>query len=348
MLGRRVGAMVWRTRSGANDARRRHFSTDHEYVLVYANRGFRFGGMARDTSRYVDDGYPRGPWMSDDLAKNHTRHQRPNTFYPIQDPETGYWYPCNPSAVWRFATEARLDGDSRKRLRKQTMEWYISQRQIIFPQDNRTARFDTLDDLLAAIDQAEVPTDRHGQPLLTRDLPDLGWWVGKMIGFGRPRFKRFLAELASDRRPLSSWINPVVETAMESDAMHLSSGSTAEGTSMVQALLGEKAFPHAKPLTLFQSLVAQATRSDTIVLDPFAGSGTTGHAVLAANAHDHGHRRFILLSSTEATGAVPDRNQCRDVTAERVRRVIEHGHGRQRPDPEAGFLYARVVAQDAS
>lgn len=112
---------------------------------------------------------------------------------------------------------------------------------------------------------------------------------------------------------------------------------------MVQALLGEKAFPHAKPLTLFQSLIAQATRPESIVLDPFAGSGTTGHAVLAANAHDHGHRRFILMASTEATDEAPDRNQCQDVTAKRVRRVIERGHGQQRPDPESGFLYARVI-----
>lgn len=345
MPGRRVGAMVWRTRSGANDARRRHFSPDHEYVLVYANRKFRFGGVPRATSRYVDDGHPRGPWMSDDLAKNHTRHQRPNTFYPIQDPETGYWYPCNPNAVWRFATEARLDSEGRKRLRKQTMEWYIREKQIIFPTGNRTVRFDTLDDLLGAIDRGDVPTDRRGQPVLTRDLPDLEWWVGRTIAFGRPRFKRFLADLATDRRPLSSWITPVVDGAVENESLHLSSGSTAEGTSLVQGILGQKVFGYAKPLRLFQSLIDQATRPDSIVLDPFAGAGTTAHAVLAANAHDHGHRRFILLSSTEATDEAPEHNQCRDITAERIRRVIERGHGRQRPDPEAGFLYARVIGE---
>jgi len=58
------------------------------------------------------------------------------------------------------------------------------------------------------------------------------------------------------------------------------------------------------------------------VLDFFAGSATTAHAVLALNKSDGGGRRFIMCSSTEASTKHPDQNVCRDVCAERIRRVI--------------------------
>ena len=69
--------------------------------------------------------------------------------------------------------------------------------------------------------------------------------------------------------------------------------------------------------------MAQATRANDTVLDFYAGSGTTGHAVLALNALDGGNRKFILCSSTEATEKEPAKNLCRDVCAERMKRVIE-------------------------
>ena len=72
-----------------------------------------------------------------------------------------------------------------------------------------------------------------------------------------------------------------------------------------------------------EDLLRQATRPNDTVLDFFAGSGTTGHAVLALNALDGGSRKFILCSSTEATDKEPNKNLCRDVCAQRIKRVIE-------------------------
>ena len=107
-------------------------------------------------------------------------------------------------------------------------------------------------------------------------------------------------------------------------------------TDEVKNILGSKAFPYPKPLSLIQGLLQQATRPGDTVLDFFAGSGTTGHAVLALNAQDGGQRRFILCSSTEATAKEPDKNLCRDVCAERMRRVItSQGYG-------ASFAYLQL------
>ena len=99
-------------------------------------------------------------------------------------------------------------------------------------------------------------------------------------------------------------------------------GYTSEGTSLLQQMLGDKDFSYPEPLSLIQSLVKQATGPDDIVLDFFAGSGTTGHAVLAQNAADDGQRRFILVSSTEATEAQPQKNVCRDIAQKRLAAAI--------------------------
>src|SRR5690606_18067388 len=67
----------------------------------------------------------------------------------------------------------------------------------------------------------------------------------------------------------------------------------------------------------------------------FAGSGSTGHAVMRLNQEDGGRRSFILVSSTEAHKDEPDKNICRDVCAERLRRVSE-GLGGE------GFAYLKA------
>jgi len=82
-------------------------------------------------------------------------------------------------------------------------------------------------------------------------------------------------------------------------------------------------FSTPKPLMLLDRIIRMSTGPDDLILDFFAGTGTTAHAVLKPNAEDGGRRRFILVSSTEATAAEPDKNLCRDVCARRVQRVIE-------------------------
>lgn len=104
-------------------------------------------------------------------------------------------------------------------------------------------------------------------------------------------------------------------------------------------------FPYPKPVGLIQYLLSMVQGKDDLVLDFFAGSGTTAHAVMKLNAEDGGKRRFILVSSTEATTAEPDKNICRDVCAERLRRVIQ-GYGNKKGETVDGltgsFSYLRT------
>lgn len=338
MPGRRLGSITWRTRQGSNADQQCFLSVDHEHVLVYGNPGFAFNGFAKSYEMYGNpDSDPRGDWRLGDITLGFSYKDRPNLYYPLIDPKTGIAYPANPDSVWRFATEIRVkEGQN---LQAKTMEEFIALGQIIFPADPRTETWPTLDALLAAIDAGDVP--KSGKtPLLRRDLPNLEFWVGRPVGFGRPQFKRYKADLRNQTQPLSSWVVPTFEAGDYEAEGSFVSATNQEGARVVAEIFGDRAFNYAKPLSLIKNLLQQATRPGDIVLDFFAGSGTTGHAVLELNAEDGGERRFILCSSTEATAKEPDKNLCRDVCAERIRRVLAGYHGR--PGVAGDFAYLQL------
>jgi adenine-specific DNA-methyltransferase len=219
------------------------------------------------------------------------------------------------------------------------MEEFIELGQIIFPAEQRVETWHTLDELLAAIDKGDVP--KSGKtPLLRRELPDLKSWVGKKIGFGRPAFKRYKADLRNQTQPLSSWITPKFEAKDMEQGSGLVSGTNQEGAKLLSEIFDDKRFNYPKPLSLISGLITQATQGNDIVLDFFAGSGTTAHAVLNANQLDGGQRQFIMVSCTEAMPDTPDKNLCRDVCAERVRRVVSGFKNTKGTD--GGFAYLRT------
>lgn len=116
---------------------------------------------------------------------------------------------------------------------------------------------------------------------------------------------------------------------------------TQQGTDDLRKLFdGEVVLQFPKPVALIEKLINIASNKDDLILDFFAGSGTTAHAVLKLNQEDGGHRRFILVSSRENTEAEPEKNLCRDVCARRVRRVIE-GYA-DTPGTGGSFAYLRA------
>lgn len=121
---------------------------------------------------------------------------------------------------------------------------------------------------------------------------------------GRPREKKFLSSLRSKKTGYSTVLPEEV-------------GFTTNGTREMRKLFPIPVFDYPKSVELIESLIHQATPNGGIILDSFAGSGTTAHAVLNLNKQDGGKRRFILVEMMD---------YAETITAERVRRVMK-GYG---------------------
>lgn len=341
--GMRKGSFVWRCRTGGNDTGGSFLSDNHEHVLVYGGAAFRFSGDEKSYSMYrYQDGNKL--YRLDNLTKAHNYLERPNTYYPVHDPQTDIWYPCSPDSVWRFSSKHRLKPG--QKTRSETMEELIEKGLIWFPTKQRVEIYPTINALLAAIDAGDVPKSTKTQ-LLRRDLPELETWVGKKIGFGRPAFKRYKETLKNENQPISSWLTPKSEsdTVTENGNMPIV-GTTEEGTNQIREIFGSKTFSYPKPLSLIQNMIAQATDGDDLIMDFFAGSGTTAQAVLELNREDEGNRRFIMVSATEATEDAPDKNICRDVCAERIRRVIGGYGGKEGTGGDFAYLRVKRIPQE--
>lgn len=131
------------------------------------------------------------------------------------------------------------------------------------------------------------------------------WWGED--GNNVPAIKRFLSEVKPGRVPQTLW--EYTEVGHTQDAKK-------ELLEILSFDTSDEVFVTPKPLALLEKVLDIATSDNSIILDSFAGSGTTAHAVLAANRKDGGNRRFILVECEDYA----DR-----LTAERVRRAI-HGY----------------------
>ena len=128
------------------------------------------------------------------------------------------------------------------------------------------------------------------------------WWGAK--GDSMPRLKRFLSDVKQGVVPQTLWLHTDVGNTQE---------AKKELVSAIDFERSEDVFDTVKPSRLIRRILQIATDPDSIVLDSFAGSGTTAHAVLAQNREDGGNRRFILVECEPYA----DR-----LTAERVRRAV--------------------------
>ncbi len=90
--------------------------------------------------------------------------------------------------------------------------------------------------------------------------------------------------------------------------------NTESGGKLLKQILPDTKFPYPKPVGLIKKVLQIATNDNSIILDSFAGSGTTAHAVLELNKEDGGNRKFILVEQEDYANTT---------TAERVRRIIK-------------------------
>jgi adenine-specific DNA-methyltransferase len=354
--GARLGSFVWKVRSGGNDTKGALLSNNHEHVLVYGSPSFLFRGDSRDENAFDNpDNDPRGSWSNDNLVQAKTAKQRPEAYYHLQSPKSGIWYLADIDSAWRFSSTSR---PLKKILQSVPMEVLIAEERVLWPKNEKTVTYGSVQEIKSAIKAGTAPkqlkiytqinelekaaeTDVKVARLLTYIDP-IETWVGRTIGYGKPRYKRFRTQLKRDVTPLSSWLTPAADGQDDDDesVTSLTVGATGEGTALYKRIFDNKDFPYPKPLSLILGLLDQATRPGDIILDFFAGSGTTGHAVLELNQRDNGQRSFILCSSTETSRDDPGRNICRDVCAERMRRVMA-GYGNT-PGLGGSFAYLRL------
>lgn len=125
------------------------------------------------------------------------------------------------------------------------------------------------------------------------------WW-GKSGNARFPRLKVFPKTENGGLVPVDIW-------------KYQDTGTTDEGGNELKSIFGEALFDNPKPTKLIHRILQLAAGPDDLIMDSFAGSGTTGHAVLTLNQKDGGNRRFIMVELAE--------NIAQQITAERVRRV---------------------------
>ena len=147
-------------------------------------------------------------------------------------------------------------------------------------------------------------------------LADNRIWFGANGG-NMPRVKKFLSEVKQGVTPMTIWKYTEV-------------GHSQDATKELKAVFdGESKFTYPKSVRLIQRIAGLYGDKNSTILDFFAGSGTTGHAVMKLNAEDGGQRKFILCTNNE-------NNICRDVTYERIKRVID------KEDYKASLKYFKV------
>ena len=157
---------------------------------------------------------------------------------------------------------------------------------------------------------------RLDKTTLEKYIKDNRIWFGEK-GDNVPRIKRFLNEVKQGITPMTIWKYTEV-------------GHSQDATKELKAVFdGEARFTYPKSVRLIQRIVGLYGDKNSTILDFFAGSGTTGQAVMKLNAEDGGQRKFILCTNNE-------NNICRDVTYERIRRVID------KEDYKASLKYFKV------
>jgi adenine-specific DNA-methyltransferase len=167
-------------------------------------------------------------------------------------------------------------------------------------------------------------------------------WFGP-DGNGKPARKQFLTDVKSGVVAKTIWT-------------HEECGHNQEGTQVFKELFAGAAveFTNPKPPRLLTRMVNLVGGTDAIILDFFAGSGTTAHAVLEQNKKDGGNRKFILVQLPERIEGRTDYPTIADITKERVRRVIKNlndaDKGQLRsanePKPDRGFRVFQLAASN--
>lgn len=177
---------------------------------------------------------------------------------------------------------------------------------------------------------------RHPEKEMLELISDDQVWFGE-DGESKPRRKRFLTDVKDGVTPETIWLHEAV-------------GHNQEGTKAVKELFSDQGieFSNPKPVRLLMQMLRIATNKNDLILDFFAGSSTTAHAVMQLNAEDGGTRRFVMVQIPEPCNEKSEAfkigyKSIAEISKERVRRAGKQiGEGKHL---DVGF---RVLKIDTS
>ena len=331
-----IGIINWqKTFSPKNDST--HLSTATEYVLVYSKDidKSKTNLLPRDekSDRFFrnPDNDPLGKWSGKDPTASEFRK---NTVFGIQSPVTGMLH--YPDFEYRFTGEIppatkHWTGMSKKDMKKYLQEWGITYKEVDLGDERGKAL--VIDGSLIQLTDYDPKCDMIVQDAREQFLKrkEAGNWpilyfrddkTGE-VGTGRPRVKNHLINVQRGKVALSYWADEDYDTPMILGTQswnHSESGHSKAGVDELDAIMGKgHNFQTVKPLKLFMKIIQLWCPPGGIVMDPFAGSGTTGHAVLELNYSATTSRRFILIEQGRPEKGDP---YARSLTCERVRRAI--------------------------
>lgn len=311
-----VSNISWqRTYSTRNDSK--GIVNEVEHPLVYSERpGWNPNKLPRTAemdAKYKNPDNDVLPWTSSDaFAPGAATHQ--GMVYAIQHPFTGkLLYPYNGSC-WRYQQDTMLkymNGWAKYELRQ--LDDAKERAEICGVPENEV-RPDVMALMLAdSLDNAAA----NAQKILKR-----GQWPRFYFtqnGKGGIRRKTYI-DSVEGKPPTNLW-------------QYADVGHTDEAAKTLKGIFGGRAtFDTPKPMRLVERVLQIAGEREALILDSFAGSGTTAHAVLNMNKADGGNRKFILVEMENYAGSI---------TAERVKRVIDgYGEGKKAVEGTGGnFSY---------
>jgi adenine-specific DNA-methyltransferase len=171
---------------------------------------------------------------------------------------------------------------------------------------------------------------------------------------GRPMLKRFKNEARFDTVPVSTWIVAKPEERISNSIL---APANTQATRELQELFGAKLFPHPKSTQLISSLASQCLTNDSdIVLDFFAGSATTAHAIMARAAETGCNARFILVQLPElcdinSEAAKMGFTNIADISKERIRlagKMLLEREGNKDWNRDVGFRVLKIDTSNMS
>ncbi len=297
-------------------------STATEYVLIYAKdrEQARTGLLARtaehDAGYLNRDGDSEGAWNGvSPFGPGAATH--PGMVYAVQHPFTGRLIYPSGDGCWK---------DEKRALRAWLQAWGSEYVEVDLNDGHPPAL------LLAGARDPRGDGDPGRDPVVleasrrAEQIRDSGVWprlIFTKSGYGGPRKKTYLKDVQRGVVPSTYWADEDYTEAAELGPTSWpgeQSGTSEAGNRELSAIVGERhGFETVKPLRLFQKIIQLWCPPAGLVLDPFAGSGTTGHAVLALNNATGTTRRFTLIEQGR-----PERGDsyARTLLVNRLQRVV--------------------------